>query len=344
MSSGRTLTIALFHDQSGWTLEDRFVERLRAAAGPGVEIRRATSSTQFAEMLPGTTHLLGLPASEDQIVAAAPPAGSLRWVQLAQSIGDATPATSAALRAGIEVCAADTVRAPAIAEHTLALLGAITRRIGASISAQSEHRWASAELARSARLISSMTIGVVAVGAVARSVIAILRGLGATAQWAEPSAAHPFLGPGDAHPDGGGAPLADVLTHCDAVIVACPRIPSTVGLLGKAELARIKRGAIVIDVSGGGVVSETALLDALRRDRVSAAAIDGFEREPLAVGSPWWTMPNVIVTPRLSGASAHYWDRATDWFADNIRRAMRDEPRLDRLPAAWVEDAATARR
>lgn len=345
MAADRALTIAVFHDPSGWALEDRYIDRIREVAEGRLELRRATSASQLADMLPGSTHLIGLPVSEDQITAIAPPAGTLQWVQLTQSIGDATPAVTAAVRAGVQVCSAASIRAPAIAEHGLTLLAALTRRLGDAIHAQSEHRWTGAELSRKARLISSLTVGIIASGPVAASLHALLRATGATIRWALPSDARPFLGfPDNESAPDGGAPLPDLLAECDAVIVACPRIPSHTGMLGKHEFARIRRGAMVIDLAGGGVVSEAALLDALRRDRVSAAALDGFEREPLTVGAPWWTMPNVIVTPRLAGAAEGYWDRAIEPIADNLRRALTGEACADQLPASWVEDAALARR
>ena len=345
MADARTLTIAVFHEPSGWSLEDRYVDRLRDAAGEGVEVRRATGSVQFSEMLGETTHLLGLPASEDQMLGAAPPRGGLQWVQLTQSVGDASPAVAAAMRSGVQVCSSATVRAPAIAEHGVTLLGALARRLGDAMGAQAEHRWASAELARSARLISDMRVGVVAFGPVAASMVALLRAYGATVVCADPTDARPFIGPdASADLDAERMPITELVAACDALIVACPRIPSNTGAIAKHELARIKRGAMIVDLAGGGVISEPALLDALRRDRVSAAALDAFEREPLAVGSPWWTMPNVVVTPRLSGAGHGYWDRSIDWFAENIRRVFHGEECIDRLPDAWVEDAALARR
>lgn len=88
----------------------------------------------------------------------------------------------------------------------------------------------------------------------------------------------------------------------------------------------MKSSAYLIDVSRGGVVDQTALVAALRDKRIAGAAIDVFPEEPLPPDNPLWKMPNVILSPHVSGYSRHYDERAMALFAENLHRYLADLP------------------
>ena len=92
----------------------------------------------------------------------------------------------------------------------------------------------------------------------------------------------------------------------------------------------MKPGAVLVNVARGGVVVESDLLDALRSGRLLGAALDVFEVEPLPPGHPFWTLPNVIVTPHSSSAAPDVWTAIWDEFAGNLARFRRGE-RLEGL-------------
>jgi len=75
-----------------------------------------------------------------------------------------------------------------------------------------------------------------------------------------------------------------------------------------------------VNLSRGQLVDEPALIDALQADRIGGAALDVFEQEPLAMDSPLWALPNVLMTPHTSGFRPDHWDAATGLFAENLRR------------------------
>ena len=120
-----------------------------------------------------------------------------------------------------------------------------------------------------------------------------------------------------------------MLAECDYVAIAAPLTPETRGLLGAAEFQVMKREAVVINVARGGLIDEAALIDALRNHVVGGAALDVFEQEPLPAGSPLWRLPNVILSPHVSGFTPHYDERAMALFAENLRRYAAGEPLLN---------------
>jgi phosphoglycerate dehydrogenase-like enzyme len=92
----------------------------------------------------------------------------------------------------------------------------------------------------------------------------------------------------------------------------------------------MRRDAVLVNVSRGALVDEAALIEALTAPEASrtlgAAALDVFQHEPLPAVSPLWSLPNVIITPHMSGFDANRWDAATDLFADNLRRFESGQP------------------
>ena len=82
----------------------------------------------------------------------------------------------------------------------------------------------------------------------------------------------------------------------------------------------MKRGGFLVNISRGTLVDDAALVEALRAGRLGGAALDVFTREPLDADSPYWDLPNVLITPHTSGAMAEHWDALVALFADNLRR------------------------
>ncbi|HEX4951519.1 MAG TPA: D-2-hydroxyacid dehydrogenase [Blastocatellia bacterium] len=123
--------------------------------------------------------------------------------------------------------------------------------------------------------------------------------------------------------------LDELLAQADHVAVLIPMTTETRGLMGAAQFERMKPGALLYNVSRGGIVDERALLAALQSGRLGGAALDVFEQEPLPADSPFWTLPNVIVTPHLGAAWGGMWDAAFDLFCENLRRFRAGEPLLN---------------
>ncbi|PKN90317.1 MAG: hypothetical protein CVU42_10605 [Chloroflexi bacterium HGW-Chloroflexi-4] len=123
--------------------------------------------------------------------------------------------------------------------------------------------------------------------------------------------------------------LKQMLKLCNFVVVALPITPETRGLIGEAEINAMKTGAFLVHVSRGGIVDETALINALNEHKLAGAALDVFTQEPLPAESPLWKTPNLIITPHVSGFSPRYKERAGEMFAANLNRYLHGEPILN---------------
>ncbi len=120
--------------------------------------------------------------------------------------------------------------------------------------------------------------------------------------------------------------LASMLKDCHFVVVTVPLTMHTRGLVNAKSLNALKPGAYLIDISRGGVIDHFALLEALKNGKLAGAALDVFPEEPLPAANPLWQMPNVIITPHISGSSAFYEERAVDLFSENLHRYLGGLP------------------
>ncbi len=116
-----------------------------------------------------------------------------------------------------------------------------------------------------------------------------------------------------------------LMATSDYVSVHAPLLPSTRGLVGAAQIARMKASAFLINTSRGPVVDEAALIDALRERRIAGAALDVFEREPVAPNHPLLALDNVIVTPHTAYCSNASYDRVRYMAAEAAVRVLRNE-------------------
>jgi glyoxylate/hydroxypyruvate reductase len=124
--------------------------------------------------------------------------------------------------------------------------------------------------------------------------------------------------------------LDDAMNGADLLVVSCPLTRETRGLVGHRELALLKPGAIVTNIGRGPVIEEKALLEAIETGHLGGAVLDVFDREPLPSDSPFWELPNVLVSPHSASTVANENARLVDLFVDNLRRFLDGEPLLNR--------------
>ncbi|NNL19531.1 MAG: D-2-hydroxyacid dehydrogenase [Boseongicola sp.] len=120
--------------------------------------------------------------------------------------------------------------------------------------------------------------------------------------------------------------LARLLPRADFIAVSTPLTPNTHGLLRRAEIASVKPGAILADVSRGGVVDQAALETALKSKHIAAAVLDVFEVEPLPASSGLWDLENVIISPHCSSVYAGWSEASFDMFLQNLTHWLKGEP------------------
>ncbi|MDB5080843.1 MAG: hypothetical protein JWP00_2767 [Chloroflexi bacterium] len=112
--------------------------------------------------------------------------------------------------------------------------------------------------------------------------------------------------------------LLETLARTDALVLAMPHTSETEGMIGAAEFAALKPGAYFVNIARGKVIDEPALIQALRSGHLSGAALDVFDTEPLPPESPFWEMPNVVVTPHSASTVYAENSRIIDLFLENL--------------------------
>jgi phosphoglycerate dehydrogenase-like enzyme len=128
--------------------------------------------------------------------------------------------------------------------------------------------------------------------------------------------------------------LHEALSRADYVVIVVPLTGRTRGMVDAEAIKAMKPGAVLINVARGGIVDESALLDAVRSGAVGGAVLDVFDDEPLPPGSPWWDEPNVLVTPHVSGLAAAYRREVASIVKENLRRFLDGEVLLNRVDRA----------
>lgn len=253
-------------------------------------------------------------------------AGRLRFIQ---SIGAGTDQfPREALRGrGIRLASASGVNARAVAEHAMALILAMARRLPEARDNQARHVWRGmiGDLAQREDELGGKTLIVVGLGAIGGRLAQLAKAFDMRVVALR---RNPQSGAGAADRVLGIGGLGEALPEADFVALACPLTPETENLIDAAALARMKPGAFVVNVARGRVVDEAALIAALQAGRIAGAALDVTIKEPLPSSSPLWDMPNVLLTPHTAGETRRYEDNVIDILMDNLSRMWRAETAL----------------
>jgi D-3-phosphoglycerate dehydrogenase len=225
----------------------------------------------------------------------------------------------AATRAGITVVNAPTGNTIAAAEHTLALLFGLARRVAAADASVRRGEWRRSEF--TGVELRGKTLGIVGLGKIGQVIADRARALEMRVL-----ASDPYVTAEQAALHGVElAALPGLLATADAVTVHVPLTRATRGLIGAEALARMKPGAFLLNVARGGVVDETAVADALRAGRLGGAAFDVFEHEP-PTGSPLLDAPNTLLTPHLGASTEEAQVLVAEEVADQVLDVLAGRP------------------
>ncbi|HEV8247514.1 MAG TPA: D-2-hydroxyacid dehydrogenase [Polyangiaceae bacterium] len=288
-------------------------ERITAIR-PDIELSELErSSPAFADEL-GQAEVIAGWLTEDELARAR----NLRWLQLGSAGADRFVENAAP---GVLLTTASGVFGPAMAEHVLAMMLTLARGLDRMASAQRESRWASG-LVRGG-LIGN-TLGIVGLGDIGRAIAVRAKGFEMHVLGVKRLADGPA--PPGVDELFSVSALDDVLARSDHVVLVLPKTRQTDRLLDARRLGLMKPGAFVYNIGRGNAIDEPALIEALRSGALAGAGLDVFDREPLAVDSPLWSLPNVIISPHAAGYTPRYRRRFADIFADNLERYVSGQP------------------
>jgi phosphoglycerate dehydrogenase-like enzyme len=247
----------------------------------------------------------------------------LRWLQFPGAGVDSLAATGLLdANSGVLVTTAAGIHAETISEYVFGSMLMFNWNWPKMIRLQEEHVWA-----RSAtwyhlggRELAGQTLGIIGLGNIGRRIAQLGHAFGMRVLGTRRSihnAGDKELAVDQTFPP---EQLHELLRLSDYIVISVPLTQETEKLIGEAELHIMRRNAYLVNIARGRVIDEQALIIALREGWIAGAGLDVTEEEPLPSDSPLYSMPNVILTPHISGNSAHYDTRLARLFADNLKR------------------------
>jgi D-3-phosphoglycerate dehydrogenase len=272
---------------------------------------------RVAEELPSADIFCGhpkVPVPWDAVVAG----GRLRWLQSSAAGLDHCLVPSV-IGSDIIVTSASGVLADQVAEHGVGLAIACTRRLPLFLGQQSRREF----VRQPTRDLTGATVGIVGLGGVGRRLVEVLAPFRPRILATD---YFPVRKPAAVDRLGGPDTLPEVLAAADVLFLCAPLTPVTRGMIDAAAIARMKRGAILVNMARGQLVDEDALVDALESGHLDSAAIDVAPVEPPPVTSRLWAAPRLLMTPHVAGQSARRIDAMTDFFCDNLDRYLTGAP------------------
>ena len=219
------------------------------------------------------------------------------------------------------------VHGPVVAEHVIALLFALAKRLPDAVLLQQKHTWGQESMWRGRprpRELAGATVGLVGLGSIGQEVAKRASALGMRVIAVRE---HPEKGnPEHVEQIFASPQIDEFLSQSDYVVLAAPLTPATRGLMNSKRFGKMKPDACLINVSRGPLVDETALAQALREKKIGGAALDVFAQEPLPSDSPLWNLENLLITPHTAAMTEKLWERHYKLIAENLRRYLAHQP------------------
>ena len=300
---------------AGWDVQEIKAPAVSDGDG-GSGSPEAIAAAQGAEIYLG----FGVPSG---VAAAAK--DTLRWAHTAT----AGVGSSLAHMSGSRVLLTNSagVHAEPMADWVVAAIAYFTRGLDRMVSAQRQGRWAKEDFTDGAipmREFRELRLGVFGLGGIGTAVAR--RGLALGMKVSGVRRRPERGGPKGVEWVGKLDDLPRLASGSDVLVVAAPHTTETVGAVDRRVLERLPHQALVVNVSRGSLLDETALLELLELRRLRGAALDVFATEPLPPGHPFWTHPRVLVAPHVSAVSGRFWERETALIVDNIRSYLAGAP------------------
>jgi phosphoglycerate dehydrogenase-like enzyme len=317
------ILVGVISHAAAWTIPRSFVDRLRRDL-PQHTILEAWDTGAIRRLIPDADTAF-VPDVDREMLASAP---RLRWIQT-PAVGIGGMLYPEMIESPVVITTARGVRARAIAEHVLGASVALARQFPFAMRRQVAHQWAQDELESSTTAIITLRgrrMGIVGLGAIGREVARLAAAFGLRVSGIRRRVDEPIAEIDEVlSPDR----LGDLLGASDFVVLAVPQTQATTRLIGSRELAQTKRGAFLVNIARGALVDDEALIAALKSGQLGGAALDVFTDEPLPPASPYWDLPNVLITPHTSGAMADHWESLIALFSENLRRFEAGQPLLN---------------
>lgn len=287
---------------------------------PGAVLHSVDTADEFAAV---THQMEGLvmsgPAYTEPIARLVAGASRLRWIQTLSAGYESLQRLG--VPAGVTVTNAGDAWSVSVAEHALALMLALAKRLPDAIRQQQRRAW-DRELMERMSSLYGRTLVIVGFGSIGKAVAQRAKALGmkiiAVMSTPKPSE----------HADKvfGACDLEQALGEADAVLLAVPSTSATANLMNQQTLRACKPGCVLINVARGNVVDTEALLEALHSGRLGGAGLDVVDLEPLPDSSPVWGAPNLLITPHIAGGGELVTRILAELVSENVARQLKGQP------------------
>lgn len=291
------------------------------AAAPEAEHIYVRRNALTAEQLAAATVILGWPPAERLKEC-----GNLRWLQTMWAGADEYLAPGV-LPEGVALTTSSGSNSQSVAEHMLACLLGLCRRLPQCRDYQLRREWGRVDKVKT---VSGATVLVAGAGNIGSAFASRCRALGAHTVGLKRTVNGPVEGFDEVFPM---ERLDELLPRADVAALCLPHSPETVRLMNGARLRSMKQDAILLSAGRGSVLDQEALVQLLREGRFWGAALDVTDPEPLPAGHPLWGFPNVIITPHVAGGLRLdiTRDNCVEMAAENLRRYVEGRPLHNRI-------------
>jgi phosphoglycerate dehydrogenase-like enzyme len=310
------LTIGFAH--AAYRMGDRFALR-----NSGLDWFEVRTLDELKARIAGVDVLCVSGLWRNELIAAAP---RLTFIQ-SISAGTDQYSRDALRAAGIRLASAQGANERAVAEHAIALILAMARRIPEARDNQAAKKWRGmlGDISKREDELGGKSLVIAGMGRIGSRLATLAKAFDMRVIGVRQD---PSKGAGVADAVVGEDKLLDVLPQADFVALTCPLTPRTENLIDAKALAAMKPSAYLVNVARGKVVNEPALVEALNQKRIAGAALDCVWEEPLPASSALWGLPNVLITPHTAGETQRYEDGVIDLLLANLDRLWRGETAL----------------
>jgi D-2-hydroxyacid dehydrogenase (NADP+) len=308
------LLICVWHPFTQWRAQPVMAETIRRR-WPEMRVVHLPDYDRLAEELPDADIFVGSSLRPEQFLSAR----KLKWIH-STAAGVSQLMYPELRNSGILLTNPSGIFSAPMAEHTMGLMIALARNFPDSVRYQDRAQWGQQEISSQPHPLTELNgrlLLIVGFGSIGRELARRARAFDMRVWGVTRS------GNGDAsHVEKivAVARLESALPEADYIVLAAPETPETQQLIGAAQIAKMKRGARLINIGRGSLLDETALVRALETGALSGAALDVTTTEPLPAGSPLWKAPHLFLTPHTSGVSDRLWQKETALLMELLER------------------------
>lgn len=311
------------------TQDPAIVDPLRDALATG----GLQGSVRLVEAEPATLSPAALAAADGILCGRLGPeqraaATRLRWIQFwsAGVDGKLFPGIfeSPSGAGPVVVTTGSGIHSASASEHVLSLMLAFARGLPQSLAAQQRKDWSARDAITETMFeLEGKTVGIVGAGAIGQAIGVRCQAFGMRTIGTRRDPSKPTQGIDIllSH-----IQYHDLILASDLIVLALPLTPGTRMIFGEDEIEILRKGTYLFNIGRGGLIDEAWVVRALQNRWLAGAGLDVFADEPLPPSSPFWTLPNCIVTPHVGGNTPNYWVRFASLVVRQARHLLSDEP------------------